>query len=39
VRGLFEISVQKRWASLSEYLLNLAKMIDNQMWSCMSPLR
>ncbi|EGC38998.1 DEAD/DEAH box helicase [Dictyostelium purpureum] len=38
-RALFEIVLKKGWAQLAKKILNLAKMIDNQMWSSQSPLR
>ncbi len=39
MRALFEISIKKGWASLSENLLNICKMIDRRQWYCATPLR
>jgi len=39
MRALFEISIKKGWASLSENLLNICKMVDRRQWYCATPLR
>eukprot|EP00299_Pterocystis_sp_00344_P017283 c8663_g1_i1.p1 GENE.c8663_g1_i1~~c8663_g1_i1.p1 ORF type:complete len:1193 (-),score=289.98 c8663_g1_i1:9-3494(-) len=39
VRALFEISLKRGWAALTEKLLDLCKMIDRRMWRAQSPLR
>ncbi|EAS04385.2 small nuclear ribonucleoprotein helicase (macronuclear) [Tetrahymena thermophila SB210] len=39
MRAIFEISLKRGWAYVAENALNLCKMIDKQMWSCMTPIR
>lgn len=39
VRALFEIVLKRGWAQLAQKCLNLAKMVDQRMWSSQSPLR
>lgn len=38
-RALFEISLNRGWASLSERFLSFCKMVDKRMWLSHSPLR
>ncbi|TYZ63781.1 hypothetical protein PybrP1_001841 [[Pythium] brassicae (nom. inval.)] len=38
-RALFEISLNRRWASLAERMLSFCKMVDKRMWLSHSPLR
>ena len=39
MRALFEISLKKNWASLTQLTLNYANMISARVWYCQSPLR
>ena len=39
LRALFEITLCKRWAALSEKVLQLCKMVDKRMWASQTPLR
>ena len=39
MRALFEIFLRKGWAQVAEITLNVCKMIEKRMWSCMTPLR
>lgn len=39
MRALFEISVKRGWGQIAQKCLELAKMIDKTMWTCMNPLR
>ena len=39
MRGLFEIFLRREWASVAQVALNVCKMVDKRMWSCMTPLR
>ena len=39
MRALFEISVKRGWGQIAQKCLQLAKMIDKTMWTCMNPLR
>eukprot|EP01117_Protostelium_nocturnum_P007948 TRINITY_DN2836_c0_g2_i3.p1 TRINITY_DN2836_c0_g2~~TRINITY_DN2836_c0_g2_i3.p1 ORF type:complete len:1451 (-),score=559.69 TRINITY_DN2836_c0_g2_i3:47-4399(-) len=39
LRGLFEITLKKGWATVSLRLLTLCKMIDRRLWSFQHPLR
>jgi pre-mRNA-splicing helicase BRR2 len=39
MRALFEISLRKNWAQLSEQLLNLCKICEKRLWNSMTPLR
>jgi pre-mRNA-splicing helicase BRR2 len=39
MRGLFEIFLRRGWAHIAKIALNVCKMIDKRMWSCMTPLR
>lgn len=38
-RALFEICLNRRWASLAERMLSFCKMVDKRMWLSHSPLR
>jgi pre-mRNA-splicing helicase BRR2 len=38
-RCLFEISIKRGWAQLSETLLGLCKMVERVQWASMTPLR
>ena len=38
-RCLFEISIKRGWAQMSEILLNTCKMVERRQWSSMTPLR
>jgi activating signal cointegrator complex subunit 3 len=39
LRGLFEITLRRNWASLTQKLLTLCKMLDRRMWDFQTPLR
>eukprot|EP01038_Epipyxis_sp_PR26KG_P008839 gene8839-11930_t len=39
MRALFEIAIKRGWASLSEKLLNVCKMVERRQWLSQSPLR
>ncbi|CAD8200123.1 unnamed protein product [Paramecium pentaurelia] len=39
MRALYEICLQKEWAQSALQCLQLSKMIEKRMWSCMTPLR
>ena len=39
MRALFEICVKRGWGQASQRCLEMAKMIDKAMWTCMNPLR
>jgi activating signal cointegrator complex subunit 3 len=38
LRGLFEITLRRNWASLTQKLLTLCKMLDRRLWDFQSPL-
>ncbi|XP_019098507.1 PREDICTED: DExH-box ATP-dependent RNA helicase DExH13-like, partial [Camelina sativa] len=39
LRAIFEISLKRGWAQLSEKALNLSKMVGKRMWNVQTPLR
>lgn len=39
MRGIFEIAMKRGWANVAECALNICKIIDKRMWSCMTLLR
>ena len=39
LRGIFEITLTKRWASVAKTALDLCKMAEKRMWPTMTPLR
>jgi pre-mRNA-splicing helicase BRR2 len=39
MRGILEIALKRGWAQIALLALNASKMIERQMWSCMTPLR
>lgn len=39
IRAMFEISLHRGWAQLTDKTLNMSKMIDKRMWQSMCPLR
>jgi pre-mRNA-splicing helicase BRR2 len=39
MRALFEICLKRGWGQAAQRTLDLAKMIDRSMWSCLNPLR
>ena len=39
MRALFEIFLRRGWAQSAQIALNCCKMINKQMWPCMTPLR
>lgn len=39
MRGILEIALKRGWAQIALLALNSSKMIERQMWSCMTPLR
>lgn len=39
MRALFEICLKRGWGQAAQRTLDLAKMIDKSMWSCLNPLR
>ena len=39
MRALFEICLKRGWGQAAQKTLELAKMIDRSMWSCLNPLR
>lgn len=39
VRAIFEICMKNGWAQAAEVALNVCKMVDKRMWSCMTVLR
>ena len=39
MRALFEICLKRNWGQAAQRTLELAKMIDRSMWSCLNPLR
>jgi len=39
LRALYEITLRRGWAQVSERLLTMCKMVDKQMWLSMCPLR
>ncbi len=39
MRALFEICLKRGWGQATQRTLEMAKMIDRSMWSCLNPLR
>lgn len=39
IRAIFEICLKRGWATVAESALNICKMVDKRMWSCMTPIR
>lgn len=39
MRALFQICLKRNWGQAAQKTLELAKMIDKSMWTCLNPLR
>ena len=39
MRAMFEVTLSKRWASLTNIILETCKEIEQRMWACSCPLR